>query len=217
MASSPPESGPESGPEPGQEAGSKTGPGWLRPLVDYGPLAAFFAVYWLQGLTAATVAIMAATAVALVLALAIERRVPLMPVVTAVVIGIFGGLTLWLQDETFIKMKPTIVQLIFAAVLFGGLLFKRPLLKPLLGTAWPLDDEGWHKLSLRFALFFLAMAALNEVVWRTQSTDFWVTFKVFGILALTFVFVVSQVYFMRAHMPALHEAEEGAKSRQEAD
>ncbi len=221
MASSPPEFGPESGPEPGpkpgQEAGSKTGPGWLRPLVDYGPLAAFFAVYWLQGLTAATVAIMGATAVALVLALAIERRVPLMPVVTAAIVGIFGGLTLWLQDETFIKMKPTIVQLIFAVVLFGGLLFKRPLLKPLLGTAWPLDDEGWHKLSLRFALFFLAMAALNEVVWRTQSTDFWVTFKVFGILALTFLFVASQVYFMRAHMPALHEAEEGEKGRQEAD
>jgi len=217
MASSPPELGPESGPEPGQAAGSKTGPGWLRPLIDYGPLAAFFVVYWLQDLTAATVAIMAATAVALVLALAIERRVPLMPVVTAVIVGIFGGLTLWLHDETFIKMKPTIVQLIFAAVLFGGLLFKRPLLKPLLGTAWPLDDEGWHKLSLRFALFFLAMAALNEVVWRTQSTDFWVTFKVFGILVLTFLFAASQVYFMRAHMPALQEAEEGAKSRQEAD
>jgi intracellular septation protein len=183
-------------------------PKWLRPLVDYGPLAAFFAVYWLQGLTAATVAIMATTAVALVLALIFERRVPLMPLVTAAIVGVFGGLTLWLQDETFIKMKPTIVQVIFAAVLLGGLLFRRPLLKPLLGSAWELDDEGWHKLSLRFAFFFLAMAALNEAVWRTQSTDFWVTFKVFGILALTFVFVVSQVYFMRAHMPALGEDDE---------
>ncbi|MEQ9606063.1 MAG: septation protein A [Kiloniellaceae bacterium] len=176
------------------------GPSWLRPLVDYGPLAAFFLVYWLRDLTAATVAIMAATGVALVLALLVERRVPMMPLVTAAVVGIFGGLTLWLQDETFIKMKPTIVQLIFAAVLFGGLLLKRPLLKPLLGSAWPLDDDGWHKLSFRFAVFFLAMAAVNEAVWRTQSTDFWVTFKVFGIMALTFVFVASQVYFMRAHM-----------------
>ncbi|WP_193366625.1 septation protein A [Pelagibius marinus] len=213
MASSPPELGSETG----KEAGSKTGPSWLRPLVDYGPLAAFFAVYWLNGLMAATVAIMVTTAVALGLALAIERRIPPMPLVTAVVIGVFGGLTLWLQDESFFKMKPTIVQLFFAVVLFGGLLFKRPLLKPLLGTAWPLDDEGWHKLSFRFALFFVAMAALNEIVWRTQSTDLWVTFKVFGILALTFVFVVSQIYFMRAHMPALSEAEEEAKSRQEAD
>jgi len=208
-------SGPEPGPETG--AGKAGGPGWLRPLVDYGPLAAFFAVYWLYDLTAATIAIMAATAVALVLALVLERRVPPMPVVTAVIVGVFGGLTLWLQDDTFIKMKPTIVQLIFAAVLLGGLLFKRPLLKPLLGSAWPLDDEGWNKLSFRFGLFFVAMAALNEIVWRTQSTDFWVTFKVFGILALTFVFVASQIYFMRAHMPALGAAEDGEKRGQEAD
>ena len=175
-------------------------PAWLRPLVDYGPLAAFFIVYWLRDLTAATAAIMIATAIALGLSLAVERRIPPMPLVTAAIVGVFGGLTLWLQDETFIKMKPTIVQLIFAAVLFGGLVFRRPLLKPLLGAAWPLDEAGWHKLSLRFGCFFLAMAGLNEIVWRTQSTDFWVNFKVFGILALTFVFVISQVYFMRAHM-----------------
>lgn len=195
-------------------APDRGGAGWLRQLVDYGPLAAFFIVYWLYDLTAATVAIMAATAVALVLALVAERRVPMMPLVTAAVVGIFGGLTLWLQDETFIKMKPTIVQLIFAAVLFGGLLLKRPLLKPLLGSAWPLDDAGWHKLSFRFAVFFLAMAVVNEAVWRTQSTDFWVTFKVFGIMALTFVFVASQVYFMRAHMLGADTEEannEGAK------
>jgi intracellular septation protein len=192
-------------------------PSWLRPLVDYGPLAAFFAVYWLSDLTAATAAIMIATAVALALALVLERRVPAMPLVTAAIVGVFGGLTLWLQDETFIKMKPTIVQLIFAAVLFGGLAFKRPLLKPLLGAAWPLDDDGWHKLSLRFAVFFLVMAALNEAVWRTQSTDFWVTFKVFGIMALTFVFVASQVYFMRAHMPALSGDDDAGKSGQQGD
>jgi len=196
---------------------TSSAPRWLRPLVDYGPLAAFFVVYWLRDLTAATVAIMAATAVALALALFFERRVPLMPLVTAAIVGVFGGLTLWLHDDTFIKMKPTIVQVIFAAVLFGGLLFKRPLLKPLLGAAWELDDDGWNKLSLRFALFFLAMAALNEAVWRTQSTDFWVTFKVFGILALTFVFVVSQVYFMRAHMPALGDDDEASESSPQGD
>lgn len=196
---------------------ASSAPTWLRPLVDYGPLAAFFVVYWLRDLTAATVAIMAATAVALALALAIEKRIPAMPLVTAVVVGVFGGLTLWFQDETFFKMKPTIVQLVFAAVLFGGLLFKRPLLKPLLGTAWPLDDEGWHKLSFRFGLFFLAMAVLNEAVWRTQSTDVWVTFKVFGIMGLTFVFVVSQVFFMRAHMPTLGEVEDPGNGGRQGD
>jgi intracellular septation protein len=187
-----------------------TGPSWLRAVVDYGPLAAFFIVYWLGDLIAATVAIMAATAVVLVVALVVERRVPRMPLVTAAVVGVFGGLTLWLNDETFIKMKPTIVQLIFAAVLFGGLAFRRPLLKPLLGTAWPLDDDGWHKLTLRFACFFLVMAAVNEAVWRTQTTDVWVTFKVFGIMALTFLFVISQVYFMRAHMQLGDDEEDTA-------
>jgi intracellular septation protein len=187
-----------------------TGPSWLRAVVDYGPLAAFFIVYWLGDLIAATVAIMAATAVVLVVALVVERRVPRMPLVTAAVVGVFGGLTLWLNDETFIKMKPTIVQLIFAAVLFGGLAFRRPLLKPLLGTAWPLDDDGWHKLTLRFACFFLVMAAVNEAVWRTQTTDVWVTFKVFGIMALTVLFVISQVYFMRAHMQLGDDEEDPA-------
>ena len=194
----------------GSTNGGASAPSWLRPLVDYGPLAAFFAVYWLGGLTAATMAIMAATAVALALAFVFERRIAPMPLVTAAIVGVFGGLTLWLNDDTFIKMKPTIVQLIFAAVLLGGLLAKRPLLKPLLGTAWPLDDEGWHKLTLRFALFFLAMAAVNEAVWRTQSTDLWVTFKVFGIMGITFVFVASQVFFMRAHMPAGEDEEDPA-------
>src|SRR3546814_19266770 len=94
-------------------------------------------------------------------------------------------------------MKPTIVQLIFAAVLLGGLAFRKPLLKPLLGSAWPLDEDGWHTLTLRFALFFLAMAALNEPVWHTHSTDFWVPFKLFGILCFTFLFVASQTFLLR--------------------
>ena len=185
---------------------------WIRPTVDYGPLAVFFAVYWLSDLMTATLAIMIATAAALALSYVSERRLPPMPLVTAVVVGVFGGLTLWLEDETFFKMKPTIVQILFAAVLFAGLLFKRPLLKPLLGSAWPLDEAGWNKLSSRFAWFFVAMAGLNEAVWRTQSTDFWVTFKVFGIMGLTFVFVVSQVFFMRHHMLNLEEEKQEQSS-----
>ena len=147
-------------------------PSWLRPAVDYGPLAAFFAVYLVGGLLPATAALMAATAV---------------------------GLTLWLNDDTFIKMKPTIVQLLFACVLLGGLLFNRMLLKPLFHTVWSIDDDGWRRLTLRFGLFFVAMAVLNEIVWRTQSTDVWVSFKVFGILVLTFAFAMAQVPLLNRH------------------
>ena len=122
-----------------------------------------------------------------------------MPLVTAAVVGIFGGLTLWSGDEIFIKMKPTIAQLLFAAVLLGSLAIGRPVLKPLLGAAWPMDDLGVRRLSQRFAVFFLVMAALNEAVWRTQSTDVWVLFKVFGLLGLTLLFSVSQVPLMTRH------------------
>jgi len=175
------------------------GPAWVRPTADYGPLAAFFIAYLLGGLYVATGALMAATVVAVALALIYERRVPPAPVVTAVIVMIFGGLTLWLQDERFIKMKPTIVQALFAVILLGGLLVRRPLLNPLLQAAWTLTDEGWHALTFRFALFFLAMAALNEVVWRTMSTDVWVNFKIFGILLLTILFTVAQIPLIARH------------------
>jgi intracellular septation protein len=159
----------------------------------------FLAAYVGTNLLWATAALMAATVVALGLSFAVARRVPIMPLVTAAVVGVFGGLTLWLQDETFIKMKPTVVQGLFAAVLLGGLAAGRPLLKPLMGTTWPMDDEGWRRLTLRFGLFFIGMAGLNEAVWRTQSTDVWVAFKVFGILALTLLFAVLQAPLMRRH------------------
>jgi intracellular septation protein len=172
-------------------------PRWLKPAVDYGPLAVFFASYLLLGLMAATAALIAASVVALALAWFLERRVPLVPLVTAAIVVVFGGLTLWLQDETFIKMKPTIVQAIFALVLLGGLAVGRPLLKPLLATMMPpMSDRAWRQFTLRYGLFFVAMAALNELVWRTQSTDVWVTFKVFGLSGLTFLFILSQLPFV---------------------
>jgi intracellular septation protein len=180
-------------------------PPWLRPATDYGPIAVFFLAYVVSGLLWATGALMAATAVALAMSLAFARRVPLMPLITAGVVAVFGGLTLALQDETFIKIKPTIVQVLFAAILLGGLAFGRPLLKPLMGAAWSMDDQGWRKLTFRFGLFFLAMAGLNEAVWRTQSTDVWVSFKVFGILGLTLVFAIAQTPLLRRH----HLAAEG--------
>ena len=172
---------------------------WLKPIVDYGPLAAFFIAYWLYDLLAATAALMAVTPVVLLLDYVLERRVAIVPLVTAGIVLVFGGLTLWLHDETFIKMKPTIVELVFAAILFGGLLFDRPLLKPLFGAAWQLEERGWRILTRRFALFFIAMAGLNELVWRTQSTDVWVNFKVFGLIALTFLFTMAQLPLIKRY------------------
>ena len=172
-------------------------PRWLKPAVDYGPLGVFFVTYVTLGLMAATAALITASLLALLCAWILERRVPVIPLATTAIVAVFGGLTLWLQDETFIKMKPTIVQALFALILVGGLAFGRPLLKPLLGPMMPaMSDAAWRQFTLRYALFFVAMAALNEVVWRTQSTDFWVAFKVFGLSGLTFLFILSQIPFM---------------------
>ncbi len=188
-------------------------PPWLKPTVDYGPLAVFFVAYALSDLMVATGALIAATTVALVLSLWVTRRVPVMPLVTAVVVAIFGGLTLWFDDLRFVKMKPTVVQGLFSLVLLGGLAVGRPLLKPLLGTAWPMDREGWRHLTFRFAFFFAAMAVLNEGVWRTQSTDVWVAYKVFGIMGLTIVFALAQAPLMKRH----HLAEEGSRREDPAE
>ncbi len=172
-------------------------PRWLQPAVDYGPLAIFFLVYLSAGLMAATAAVIAASLIGLALAWTLQRRVPMIPLLTAAVVAVFGGLTLWLQDETFIKMKPTIVQALFAAILLGGLAFDRPLLKPLFGRMMPpLSDLAWRRFTLRYAVFFIAMALLNELVWRTQSTNLWVTFKVFGLSGLTFLFILTQMPFI---------------------
>ena len=185
----------------------KSPPRWLQPTVDYGPLAAFFVAYLLGGFMWATGVIVAAAAAALALSLLVTRRVPMMSLVTAVIIAFFGGLTLWLDDKRFFMMKPTIVQALFSLVLFGGLAFKRPLLRFVLGHAWSMDREGWRRLTFRFALFFAAMAGLNELVWRTQSEAFWINFKVFGILGLTMIFAMTQAPLMqRHHLPEDDEA-----------
>ncbi len=167
--------------------------GWVKVVSDYGPLVVFFIAYKLYNLYVATAALMGATAVALVLSLAINRRIPLMPLITAGIVGLFGALTLIFNDDTFIKMKPTIVQALISAILLGGLIFGRALLKPVMGTAWPMTDPGWRILTRNFGLFFLGMAVANELVWRTQTEDFWVNFKVFGIMAITLAFSMTQI------------------------
>ncbi len=180
----------------------KQAPGWLRPTVDYGPIFVFFAAYYVGGLFTATAAIMITTAISLVLSFIFERRIPMMPLITALVVGVFGGLTLWLKDDTFIKMKPTIVQGMFSVILFGGMAFGKNFLKSLMGTSWQMEDEGWRKLTFRFALFFAVMAVVNEAVWRTQTTDFWVNYKVFGIMGLTMVFVMTQLPLLNRYNTA---------------
>lgn len=174
-----------------------TSPKWLKPGTEYGPILIFFAAYYLGDLFVATTAIMIATAIALLVSYIFERKIPMMPLVTAVVIGVFGGLTLWLKDETFIKMKPTIIQAVFGLVLLGGLAAKKLFLKSVMGSVWQMTDGAWRELTVRFAGYFFAMAAINELVWRTQSTDFWVNFKVFGIMGLTFIFIISQMKFIQ--------------------
>lgn len=140
------------------------------------------------GIFVATAVFMVAVVIALAVSYVLTRHLPVMPLVTAIVVLVFGSLTLVLHDELFIKLKPTIIYLLFAAVLLGGLAFGKPLLGMVFDSVFHLTDEGWRKLTLRWALFFLALAVLNEIVWRTQTTDVWVSFKVFGVVPLTFVF-----------------------------
>ena len=147
----------------------------------------------------ATAVFIAATAVALAVSLLLTRRLPIMPFVTGIVVLVFGGLTLWLQDEVFIKMKPTIVNVLFGATLLGGLAFGRPLLGYVFDSVFRLDDEGWRKLTFRWGLFFFVLAVLNEVVWRNFSDDAWVNFKVFGIMPLTIIFTLTQMPLIIRH------------------
>ena len=171
----------------------------LRPVVEYGPILIFFLAYYMADLFVATASIMIATVFALALSYVFDRHVPIMPLITAGIIGVFGGLTLWLQDETFIKMKPTIIQAIFGTVLISGLIVNRLFLKSLMGAAWQITDEGWRVLTVRFAIFFFFLAALNEVVWRTQSTEVWVNFKVFGLMSLTIIFILTQLSLLKRY------------------
>ena len=171
----------------------------LRLGIEMGPLGIFFVVNASHGIFAATGVFMVAIVLSLVIAYVAARHIPTLPVVSGVIVIIFGGLTLYLQDEIFIKLKPTIVNILFAGAIFGGLLFGKNYVKSLLGTMVELKDEGWRHLAVRWGLFFLAMAIVNEVVWRNLTTDAWVAFKVFGFLPLTVVFALAQTPLMNRY------------------
>ena len=164
----------------------------VKLLLELGPLALFFAVYSRLGIFAATGVLMAGVVVTLGVSYALLRRIPVMPLVTAVIVLIFGSLTLVFHDETLIKIKPTALYLLFAAALFAGLALNRPILKILFDGALHVTEEGWRILTWRWAFFFIGLAVLNEIVWRSQTTDLWVKFKTFGFLPLTLLFALAQ-------------------------
>jgi len=184
-------------------------PPLLKLALELGPLALFFLGNAYgdrlgfpegQRIFAATGIFIVATLVALAISYGLTRKLPIMPVVSGIVVVVFGGLTLFLQDETFIKLKPTIVNCLFGLILGGGLvLFDRPLLKPIFGAAFQLTDEGWRKLTVRWALFFFVLAAINELVWRSFSTDTWIASKMFVSFPATLVFAFFQIPLLKRH------------------
>lgn len=178
----------------------------LRMLIDFGPLAVFFAVNTLMGgpqitrIVAATAAFMVAIFAAMALSLWKTKHISPMLWISGVLVLVFGGLTVWTHNETFIKVKPTIVYAMFATVLAYGLLTKKPLLQMLLESAYPgLSERGWRLLTINWTIFFVAMALLNELVWRTQSWDFWVGFKLWGVVPLTLIFALGNIPMLLRH------------------
>ena len=176
-------------------------PQLIKLTLELGPLVVFFIMNARAEIFTATAWFMGAMALSLALSWFLLKKIAVMPLVTAVVVLIFGGLTLWLMDDTFIKMKPTITNVLFGSVLLGGLVFGQSLLRYVFGDVYKLEPKGWFVLTLRWGLFFFVLAALNEVVWRGFSTDFWVAFKVWGIMPLTVVFSMLQLPVLTKYAP----------------
>jgi intracellular septation protein len=173
----------------------------LKLALDIGPLILFFAANAKFGIYAATGAFMVAVLIALAVSYSITRHIAIMPVVTAIIVLAFGGLTLFLHDDLFIKLKPTIIYVLFGGTLLAGIFFDKPFLSIMFDQMFHLTPEGWRKLTWRWAIFFLSLAVLNEIVWRTQTTDFWVSFKLFGVVPLTMLFGALQYRLLVKHHP----------------
>ena len=184
----------------------------MKLAIELGPLLLFFGANALWGIYIGTAVFMVATVISLAVAGLRYHKLPIMPLVSGAIVLTFGGLTLYLRDDTFIKLKPTIVYTMFALLLSAGLLLKKPLLELLFGPVFRLSEEGWQKLTARWIVFFIAMAIVNEIVWRNFSTDAWVSFKAFGFLPLTFLFAVAQVPLMQRYaLPETDDAPGGGE------
>ncbi|WP_375633635.1 MULTISPECIES: septation protein A [unclassified Bartonella] len=199
----------------------------LKFLLEMGPLVAFFfANYkgeWLiknigffqnfsKPIFPATAIFMVAIIISLSLSWILARQIPIMPLISGIFVLVFGFLTLWLHNETFIKMKPTIINSLFAFVLFGGMFFKKPLLRYALDSTLKLDDLGWQKLTYRWAFFFIFLAILNEIIWRNFSDNFWTSFKVFGVMPITVLFMLTQMPIIIKHSKGFFTEEDKSDS-----
>ncbi|WP_417459557.1 septation protein A [Kordiimonas sp.] len=173
----------------------------VKLAIDFGPLIVFFASFKLGDIYLATGTFMVASVIAMIASRVITGSVAPMLKVTFVIVMVMGGLTLYLQDETFVKMKLTVVNGLIAAVLLFGLMTGRLYIKMVMELAFEMDDEGWRKFTRNYVAFLVVMAVVNELIWRTQSTDFWVNFKTFGYMGATFVFIMAQMPMMMKYMP----------------
>jgi intracellular septation protein len=171
----------------------------LKLALDLGPLLVFFAANAMFGIFPATAIFMVTMLIVIGIGVAVERKLSPMPLVTGALVLVFGGLTLWLSNDIFIKIKPTILYAMFAGVLLGGLVFNRLFIKLMLGQTLHLSEDAWRTLTWRWALFFIALAVLNEIVWRNVSTNTWVAFKVWGVFPMTLIFAMAQTPFIARH------------------
>lgn len=171
----------------------------IKIFVEAGPLITFFLANWLGGIFLATGIFMAATVLALLLSWILTRKLAVLPLISAGFVAVFGVLTLWLHDDTFIKVKVTLINALFGVILLGGLIYGQTFLKFVMGEAIKMTDEGWRALTIRWGIFFLCVALANEIVWRMVSTDTWVNFKV-ALLPVTLIFALSQAPMMTKHM-----------------
>ncbi len=168
----------------------------IKFVTDFGPLLVFFVIYYKSGkdLTVAIPPFVVATLLALAIVWFLEKKIPMVPLLGGILITLFGGLTIYFNNPIFLFIKPTIINILFGlALMFGNIFTKEPVLKKILGKSLPLNDEGWKKLNNRWMYFFFVLALINELVWRTQSEEFWVNFKVWGILPITFIFTAFQI------------------------